>query len=296
MKRLYAWLLCAVLFACCIVPSGAHAATKAYYTKTARVFHLSRNCQKLVNQIVYVKDDVNTLARSGYSKCTTCSSWYVVPTAKPRATSVPVAEKEESGAVISEATFKTIVSLLAGIILFAIICAGWSSASDRKAQRQREEAERCEKDRTFSALFAENSKRPVNYVKYYTNSRRLLNICSELIDKYEDRDTCMSCKEDLLAALKKRFDRSKAEISEWKDSDTDYIHIAHNQLHMEAADLLCSGRYHMIYGFISSATCAKNLARVFDRSLDWFEARGELSAEERQQYAEVLRYNITHTG
>lgn len=135
----------------------------------------------------------------------------------------------------------------------------------------------------------------MNYIKYMVNKNRLLNTCGGLIDKYENLDLCWySCKKDMLDELGKRFDKAKEEISEWKDFDTDYIHIAHNQLHMVAADLLCSGRYHSAGMHLGSNTCAKNLRLVFNKCLDWFQERGELDDEERKEYEETLQYNITH--
>lgn len=135
----------------------------------------------------------------------------------------------------------------------------------------------------------------MNYIKYMVNKNRLLNTCGGLIDKYENLDFCgYSCKKDMLDELGKRLDKAKEEVSEWKDFDTDYIHIAHNQLHMVAADLLCSGRYHLAGMHLGSNTCAKNLRLVFNKCLDWFQARGELGDEERKEYEETLQYNITH--
>lgn len=135
----------------------------------------------------------------------------------------------------------------------------------------------------------------MNYIKFALNKNRLLKVCAGLIEKYEKTDICWySCKKDMLDELNKRFDAAKEEISEWKDYDTDYIHIAHNQLHMVAADLLCSGRYHFAGMHLGTNTCAKNLRFVFTACLDWFQQKGELGDEERKEYEDTLQYNITH--
>lgn len=120
-------------------------------------------------------------------------------------------------------------------------------------------------------------------------------MCAGLIEKYEKPDICWySCKKDMLDELSRRLDAAKEEISKWKDYDTDFIHIAHNQLHMVAADLLCSGRYHFAGMHLGSNTCAKNLRFVFNACLDRFQQRGELGDEKRKEYEDTLQYNITH--
>lgn len=133
----------------------------------------------------------------------------------------------------------------------------------------------------------------MNYIKYMLNKKRLLGIVENLVDKYENTDrNPSSCKRDLIDALNQTLERSKQEISEWQDHDTDYIHIAHNQMHMHIADLLCSGRYHIGRGTLNPMSCAPNLRLVFDRCLDYFEQRGELSAADREEYESDLRHNI----
>lgn len=135
----------------------------------------------------------------------------------------------------------------------------------------------------------------MNIFKFMVNKKRLLNTCAGLIDKYENLDHCWySCKKDLLDALGRKLDASKEEIASWQDYDTDYIHIAHNQMHMVAADLLCSGRYHFGPGVLGKNTCAGNLKTVFNKCLDWFEEKGELAEDVRREYEETLRYNILH--
>ena len=129
----------------------------------------------------------------------------------------------------------------------------------------------------------------MNYIKYMINRKRLEGIISELVDKYEDKNKHpVSCKHDLLEAIAVTLDNAKQEISEWKDHDTDYITIAHNQMHMHAFDLLSSGRYHIGWAILSPTSAAPNLRVVFRRCLDYFENRGDLSSEEREQYENEL--------
>ena len=81
---------------------------------------------------------------------------------------------------------------------------------------------------------------------YKKNSTRLLNICEELIEKYQTNSCKPSCKTDLLDLIGSRVAAAKTEIIEWKDSDTDYIKIAHTMLAHATFDLLASGRYMLV--------------------------------------------------
>lgn len=130
----------------------------------------------------------------------------------------------------------------------------------------------------------------MNHIRYIINRKRLEGIISELIDKYEDTNKHpTSCKHDLLEAITITLDNAKQEISEWHDYDTDYITIAHNQIHMHAFDLLSSGRYHIGWAVLNPASAAPNLRVVFRCCLDYFEKRGDLSSEGRKQYENELR-------
>lgn len=134
-------------------------------------------------------------------------------------------------------------------------------------------------------------------IKYIRNKKRLLDIVGGLIDRYEDTNRYpTSCRIDLLHAIEVTLKRSMQELSEWEDWDTDYITIAHNQMHMHAADLLSSGRYHIWAGRLDPMSCASNLRLVFDRCLDYFEKRGDLSPEDRAEYESELRENIRTIG
>jgi len=124
----------------------------------------------------------------------------------------------------------------------------------------------------------------MNYIKYILNKNRLLGIVRNLVDKYENLNlNPSSCKDDLVKAIDVTLTNAKQELSEWQDHDTDYITIAHNQMHMHAADLLCSGRYHLGRGVLNPMSCAPNLRLVYDRCLDYFENRGDLSTDERSE-------------
>lgn len=133
----------------------------------------------------------------------------------------------------------------------------------------------------------------MNYIKYMMNKKRLLSIVEKLVDKYEKLNlNPSSCKNDLVKSIDVTLTNAKQELSEWEDHDTDYITIAHNQMHMHAADLLSSGRYHVWGGRLDTMSCASNLRLIFDRCLDYFEQRGDLSPEERAQYEDELRQAI----
>lgn len=131
---------------------------------------------------------------------------------------------------------------------------------------------------------------------YEKNSTRLLNICEELIEKYQTNDYKPSCKSDLLELINSRVSVAKAEIIEWKDSDTDYIKIAHTMLAHAAFDLLASGRYHIHTGMLNPMSCADNLMDVYNASMKYGIKINLLDEETRKEQYEYLLQCISEVG
>lgn len=123
---------------------------------------------------------------------------------------------------------------------------------------------------------------------YKKNSARLLNICEELIEKYQTNNCIPSCKSDLLERIRSTVISAKAEITEWKDSDTDYIKIANNILAHTAFKLLASGRYHIYAGMLNPMSCAENLMDVYKASREYGVKMNLINEEERKEEYEYL--------
>lgn len=132
---------------------------------------------------------------------------------------------------------------------------------------------------------------------YVTNSKRLLNICNDLISEYEDKNNMSpSCREDLIESIKYQVERSKAEISQWKDYDTDYIRIAHTMLANSSFDLLASGKYNIYTGVINPMKCGSQLFNVYDRSMEWAVSHKEIDEPTRIEQRNYLMECISKVG
>lgn len=131
---------------------------------------------------------------------------------------------------------------------------------------------------------------------YKKNSTRLLNICKELIEKYQTNDSKPSCEYDLLELIRSRVLAAKAEIIEWKDSDVDYINIAHTMLAHATFDLLASGRYHIYAGVLNPMSCADNLMDVYKASMAYGIKINMLDEETRKEQYKYLLQCISEVG
>ena len=131
---------------------------------------------------------------------------------------------------------------------------------------------------------------------YKKNSTRLLNICKELIEKYQKNDCKPSCEYDLLKLISSRLLAAKEEIIEWKDSDTDYIKIANTMLANATFDLLASGRYHIYTGVLNHMSCADNLMDVYKASMEYGIKINMLDEETRKEQYKYLLQCISEVG
>lgn len=130
------------------------------------------------------------------------------------------------------------------------------------------------------------------------NTQRLLNICSDLIEKYEKFNAKLapSCKADLYSHIKKELDQAQKEIAEWQDYDTDYIKIAHTLLTHHTFDMLASGRYHLYYGILNPMNCSSNLMTVYNKSMEWGVEHGLLTDSEKEEQLRYLIKRISQVG
>lgn len=126
--------------------------------------------------------------------------------------------------------------------------------------------------------------------KYKKNSARLLNICKDLIRKYQGQNCKPSCEDDVINLLKSRVLEAKAEIADWKDYDTDYIKIAHTMLAHATFDLLATGKYHLYRGLLNPMSCAENLMDVYKASMTYaLENKFIDEVTQREEYAYLLK-------
>jgi|GEM_PF-972272 hypothetical protein len=131
---------------------------------------------------------------------------------------------------------------------------------------------------------------------YRRNSARLLNICKELIEKYQTNNCKPSAETDLLELIGSRVTASKAEISEWRDSDTDYIKIAHTMLAHATFDLLASGAYHIYSGMLNPMSCADNLMDIYKACMEYGIQTKLLDEKTREEQYEYLLQCISEVG
>lgn len=130
------------------------------------------------------------------------------------------------------------------------------------------------------------------------NTKKLLNVCENLIDEYEACNTRLSasCKGDLIASINSELQRAQDEISEWEDYDTDYVKIAHTLIAHHTFDLLSSGRYHIYFGMLNPLGCSSNLMTVYQETMKWGVKHQLLTEEERQEQYEYLVRLISQVG
>ena len=128
------------------------------------------------------------------------------------------------------------------------------------------------------------------------NSARLLKICGDLIDKYQNHSLKPSCKQDLLKNIESQVLAAKKEITEWKGYDTDYIKIAHTMLAHTTFDMLASGNYHIYYGVLNPMSCADNLMDVYKASMEYGMKIHMLDEETRDEQYQYLLNCISTVG
>lgn len=136
------------------------------------------------------------------------------------------------------------------------------------------------------------------FSKAKRNTKKLLNVCEDLIDEYESRNTRISasCKVDLLASINSELQRAQDELAEWEDYDTDYVKIAHTLLAQHTFDLLSSGKYHIFAGMLNPIGCSSNLMTVYKESMKWGVKNKLLTEDERQEQYEFLIRCISQVG
>ena len=133
--------------------------------------------------------------------------------------------------------------------------------------------------------------------KFKKNSMRLLNICDELIEKYEGNSgVTMSCKRDLLGQISKAVESGREEIATWKDSEVDYIKVAHTMLAQITFDLLKSGKYHLHAGVLNPMSCANNLMNVYKASMRYAVENHFIDANTREEQYKFLLECISQIG
>lgn len=134
----------------------------------------------------------------------------------------------------------------------------------------------------------------IKFNSFFKNSKRLLNICLDLIRNYEKEG--VSCREAVEKQLILELNYSREEITNFKDFDTDYIKIAHGLLVDITYSFLSSGQYHLYCGMLNPMSCANNLMNVYRNSMAWAVKNNLITEEVREQEFEKLRKNIASMG
>ena len=126
--------------------------------------------------------------------------------------------------------------------------------------------------------------------KREANVEKLLSICAELIDGYEQHETHPSCKSDLMLYVQNIVDISRQEIVRWKIPTTEYVTVANKLLAHGGFDLLTSGRYHIGAGHLNFMSCAPNLIDVYDKSMEYAVTNNIIDRKEKdEQYNYMVK-------
>lgn len=131
---------------------------------------------------------------------------------------------------------------------------------------------------------------------YQKNSTRLFNICRDLIRKYERHDMNPSCEGSVMELIERRVYDAKDELSTWKDSEVDYIMVAHSQIVSATFDLLVSGKFHLYYGVLNPMSCASNMIDVYDSCMEWAFNNHQIDDDTRKEQRELLNTGISEIG
>ncbi len=138
------------------------------------------------------------------------------------------------------------------------------------------------------------------FLSYLKNSKDLVKRCRQLIHQYESNSEYVSfapsCFDDLMKAIEERVSAERKDISSWDNLDVDYNEIAHKLLSNASFELLASGKYHIYYGVLSPMSCATNLKRVHEKSMEWALNHGYATEEEVAEDSKSLIYCIAHVG
>lgn len=238
---------------------------KCFVTEKSGGSYHKRNCKYVADKNV-IRTTVYDAEHDGYSKCSICDPIYdagKVTIYKLNGKTIPTDRAPDYRlAIIVSLTIFVFLSILVVVCVFGKRIFSWYK-------------------------FASANK----------NTKRLINICEKLIEKYEsDVFAKPSCKHDLMAYIKNEVEQSKNEIAEWEDHDTDYIKIAHTMLANDTFDLLTSGKYHIYRGILNPMKCTDSLLKVYDESMSWGVKNGMIDAETKEEQRSYLFKCISEVG
>ena len=128
------------------------------------------------------------------------------------------------------------------------------------------------------------------------NVEKLLTICTELIESYEQSSINPSCQPDLMLYVNKIVSASKDEILQWKIPTTEYITVANKLLAHGSFDLLASGRYHIGSGHLNPMNCSPNLMSVYNKSMEYAVANNMIDEKEKEEQYYYLIKCIKEVG
>jgi len=133
--------------------------------------------------------------------------------------------------------------------------------------------------------------------KKESNKNHILRVCNDLIQEYEDDSNSFipSCKEDLMASIRKMVDESSDEIMNWTN-DVDYIKVAHSLIANHTFDMLASGRYHLYHGILNPMNCSGSLMKVYRKTMEWGLQNNQLTKEVLDEQYQYLQEQISQVG
>lgn len=134
----------------------------------------------------------------------------------------------------------------------------------------------------------------MSYFTWIKNRAKLMSLISQTIDFYESsyQGFGLSCKNDLVKAIEKDINRSKEEIANWQDYDTDYLYIAHVMIQTTSFEMLSSGMYNSGRGTLAPHTCAKKMLHVHNKCLESAMEHKWITEEDFEETKTNLRLNI----
>lgn len=155
----------------------------------------------------------------------------------------------------------------------------------------------CDKD--IKQAILSSLKQEVTTAKTITSNKSdsiievLLDICRKIIENVENNSPTISCKNDVIALIKERYENYKS-LNELKPED--HVKFCHFSLVNASADLLASGQFHIWRGELDPLTCSSNLLKLHKHCLDWLLENEYITKEAHSANIEQLFEDIKTIG
>ena len=128
---------------------------------------------------------------------------------------------------------------------------------------------------------------PATLIKYVRNRRKLLSYCSKLIDDFEEeldkKSWHVSCKEDLLKAIKEEIDSMPEDIASLESEGFDLRDISLRMVCTNSFEFFEYGRYHLGGHVNWVTTPAERMASVHRMAIQKALEGGHITKEEQEE-------------